>query len=467
MTSASENGPGWRDAAVAHAARWLEYQHRHAQLPGLQFAISADGAIAAQGAFGSASLCSREPLTPSHLLRVASHSKPFTAAGIMKLLEAGALRLDDPAGAHVPGLHPDTAQATLRQLLSHTAGVTRDGPDAGQWELRRPFASDAELRQALAQAPVLSANARFKYSNHAYGLLGLTIEAATGERYADWVAREVVAAAGLQHTYPDAPVPADALLAHGHGHRSLLGEPFEVDTREPTGALAAATGFASTTGQLARFLAQLAPDAPRSILSAASRREMTRPHWRIPDLSGGMHYGLGVAQAGEGEWAWFGHSGVFPGSLSHTSVLPAHGIAVSIAINGVELWPNLLAQGVVAILRAHREGGAPSASTSAWCGRWWSPWAAFDLVPLHDKVLVTQPAQIDPMLDAVELAPAGVDHARIAKASGYASFGETARLERRSDGTPAALWLGGTRLLPEADMAEAVRQRFRVPPARA
>jgi CubicO group peptidase (beta-lactamase class C family) len=465
MTSASGSNLGWQRAGAVYAARWLEYQHRHARLPGLQFAISAGGELVAQGAWGSASLSSGARLTIAHLLRVASHSKAFTATGIMRLVEAGRLRLDDGAGIHVPGLHPDTAHATIRQLLSHTAGITRDGPDAGQWEMRRPFASDAELRQALASAPVLAANTRFKYSNHGYGLLGLIMQSATGERYDDWVAREVVAAAGLARTHVDGPFAADAPLASGHGPRALLGEPFEVDARGATGALAAATGFASTTEELARFFAQLAPEAARSIVSAASRREMTRRHWRIPDLSAGLHYGLGLAQAGEGEWAWFGHSGVFPGSLSHTSVVPAHGLAISIAINGAELWPNLLADGVVAILRAHREGGPPSASTSAWQGRWWSPWSAYDLVPLHDKVLVSEPSRIDPMLDAVELTPSAGDAAVISRASGYASFGEAARLERGADGTPVALWLGGTKLLREADMANAVRHRFHVPPA--
>src|SRR3954469_19169466 len=67
--------------------------------------------------------------------------KSFTAAGVMKLREAGKLRLDDPIDQYVKGLHPQIAEATVSQLLSHSAGIVRDGADAGYFEDRRPFPS--------------------------------------------------------------------------------------------------------------------------------------------------------------------------------------------------------------------------------------------------------------------------------------------------------------------------------------
>ena len=93
----------------------------------------------------------------------------------------------------------DLAQATLLQLLSHSAGTTRDGPDAGQFMDRHPFLDKTQLMAQLAEAPPLEANTRFKYSNHGFALLGLVIEAVTGEPYAAWMQREIVDAAGLRH----------------------------------------------------------------------------------------------------------------------------------------------------------------------------------------------------------------------------------------------------------------------------
>ncbi|MGC8030317.1 serine hydrolase, partial [Salmonella enterica] len=92
------------------------------------------------------SLATGEALTTRHRFRVASHSKTFTATGILKLREEGRLRLDDAAGAFVTGLHPEVAKVTLGQLLSHSAGLVRDGGDGGQFTDQRPFRDEAELR---------------------------------------------------------------------------------------------------------------------------------------------------------------------------------------------------------------------------------------------------------------------------------------------------------------------------------
>jgi D-alanyl-D-alanine carboxypeptidase len=71
----------------------------------------------------------------------------------MALREAGTLRLDDPVGQHVTGLHRSVATVTLGQLLSHSAGIIRDGTDSGQWQDRRPFLNSCELKQSvIAQA---------------------------------------------------------------------------------------------------------------------------------------------------------------------------------------------------------------------------------------------------------------------------------------------------------------------------
>jgi D-alanyl-D-alanine carboxypeptidase len=450
----------WLPPALAAAGRWLEYQQRASRLPGLQFAVAHRGQKVAEAALGLRSRSSGEPLATDTRLRVASHSKTFTAVGIMRLVESGRLRLDDKAGSYVAGLHTDTAETTIAQLLTHTAGLTRDGDDAGQWQMRRPFLDATELRQALAESPVIGANTRFKYSNHGFGLLGLIIEQITGEPYAGWIAREVVARTALTQTLPDGPLPPHVPLASGHGVAALLGEPFEIDIGGSTGALASATGFVSTASDLVQFYGLLAPDAADTLLAQSSRREMTRRHWRVPDMTAERHYGLGLMHGGDGEWAWFGHGGAFPGCLSHTSVVPAQGLAISIIVNTVDMSPLPLVDGVISILRACALNGAATTVTSTWSGRFWSIWGAVDLLPVGDRVLVTQPAQSSPLLDAVELIDVGETAARIGKAHGFSSHGEAARLELDADGRPVALWLGGSRLLPEAVMASEVRQRF-------
>jgi len=83
--------------------------------------------------------------------------------------------------------------------------------------------------------------------------------------------------------------------------------------------MAPATGFVSTAADVASYFAQLAPNAPRSLLSAASRREMTRRHWRNQHGPAEGYYGLGIISGNTAGWDWFGHSGGFQGYISRTA----------------------------------------------------------------------------------------------------------------------------------------------------
>src|ERR1700733_5403145 len=173
----------WQQPAIDYIRSWLEFQMRASQQPGCIIAIAHRGKVVAEHALGHANLETGEKLTPRHRFRIASHSKSFTAAGIMKLREQRKLRLDEPVGKHVKGLHRQVAETTIAQVLSHSAGLVRDGTAAGQFSDSRPFLSVEELIADLKAPPVIESNSRFKYSNHGYGLIGLVIEAVTKEPY--------------------------------------------------------------------------------------------------------------------------------------------------------------------------------------------------------------------------------------------------------------------------------------------
>ena len=150
----------WLKSAADYIPQWLDYQMRLSEQPGCVIAIAHKGRVILEEAFGVADISTGKTLTPRHRFRVASHSKTFTSAAVFKLREAGLLRLDDPAGRYVRGLHPAVAEATLNQLLSHSAGLIRDGVDAGQWQDRRPFLGEKELRAALLEPPVIEPSTR-------------------------------------------------------------------------------------------------------------------------------------------------------------------------------------------------------------------------------------------------------------------------------------------------------------------
>jgi D-alanyl-D-alanine carboxypeptidase len=448
----------WLDASVEYLPRWLEHQMRTTEQPGCVIAVAHKGKVIFEAAFGHADLPRGIALTPRHRFRVASHSKTFTVAALMKLREKRKLQLDDPVGKHVSGLRADVAALTLAQLASHSAGLVRDGTDATQWSLQRAFLSEKALREDLAQPPTLDANTRFKYSNHGYGLLGLAIEQIAGESYVEWVAREIVAASGLEETSPDAQaLPARAKLAKGHSAKQLLGKRIAIDVGMSTHALASATGFISTAADLARFYASLAPDARGGVLSAASRREMTRRQWRSEHDSTGRWYGLGTVSSTTGAWDHVGHGGGFPGVITRTACVPKHELAVSVLTNAADGLSPQWIDGALHVMQAFEKYGAPSRRTARWQGRFWNLWGSFDLLPMGGaRVLLANAGLANPVQDASEIEVTATDRGHVALGGGFASHGEPVRIERDARGRIRTLWHGGVPLVREAAAAKAL-----------
>jgi CubicO group peptidase (beta-lactamase class C family) len=451
----------WLKAATDYIPQWLDYQMRQSELPGCTVALAHKGDIVLEAAFGSADLRQGTTLTPRHRFRVASHSKSFTAAGIMALREAGTLRLDDPVGQHVTGLHRSVARVTLGQLLSHSAGIIRDGTDSGQWQDRRPFLNACELRAALAAPPTIEANTRFKYSNHGYGLLGLVIEAVTGEPYGAWIKRTIVTPAGLRETEPDMPAVKRGSLASGHSSRLPLGRRVIIPGTNATNALAPATGFVSTARDLARFFAQLDPASKRSVLSVASRREMIRAQWRTPQFDLVRHYGLGIASGKVGDWDTFGHGGSFQGFITVTMVMPERGLVLAVLTNSSDGLAGPWATGIIHILRGFARHGSPAPRLRDWTGRWWGLWGALDLLPMGRTVVVATPGFWNPMMDASEISVTAKDRGRITRATGFGSYGEDVRLIRGRNRKVVGLQFGGSRLLPEPEVVVEIKRRYR------
>lgn len=451
----------WLSPALDYIPRWLEHQMRHTEQPGCALAIVQRDRVLLEVAFGHASLGRATPLTPRHRFRVASHSKSFTAAGMMKLREQGQVRLDDPVRRFLPGLPRETLDVTINQLLSHAAGITRDGTDCGQWDDRRPFPGREGLLADLAAGPVIPPNSRFKYSNHGYGLAGLVIEAITSETYGAWIEREIIDAAGLSETSPDTPLPRQVPAASGHSSRLPAGRRLVIPGNNPTRALAPATGFASTASDLARFYGLLSPGARSSFLSVASRREMIRRQWTVPHSSVERHYGLGIISGRTHDWDWFGHTGGFQGFITRAVHLPEPGLSVAILTNAVDGMAGGWVDGVIQILRTFARQGPASRRAAGWSGRWWGLWGPVDFVPAGRRVYTVSPALLAPFTDATEMEPAGRDRGRIVLAGGFASHGEEVRRVRNARGRVAEIWHSGSRLVSERRFQGEIQRRYR------
>jgi CubicO group peptidase (beta-lactamase class C family) len=169
-------------------------------VPGLSFAVGYAGTIVYQDAFGLADRESKEAVTPQHLFRIASVSKPITSVTLFQLIEKNRVRLTDKvfgAGAilgtdYGPPESPGIDQITLEHLLTHTTGGwSNDGRDP---MFAFPQMSQAELiAWTIANRPLdHPPGETYAYSNFDYCVLGRVIEKLTGRSYADHVRAEVL-----------------------------------------------------------------------------------------------------------------------------------------------------------------------------------------------------------------------------------------------------------------------------------
>lgn len=358
--------------AVASVARilpsWLAAVQQAHHLTGLQAAIWHDGQIVAEAAAGPADASAGIELTSTHRLRIASHSKTFTSIAIMALAEQGRLRLDDPASQHVPELADSpVGPLTLRDLLSHAAGLTRDSADSRWWQSQRPFADRATLIGILREGAVLApVGQHLQYSNIGYGLLGLVIEAVTGQSFAEAVTELVLEPLGIADVGPD--LPADAAgpedphgFAVGHS-AAVLGERRIIEQMS-TGALAAATGFWATAAGVAEVFGRVLCDA--EVISADSVTTMRRRVWTIGE---GRHYGLGLQEGTLAGFAAIGHSGGFPTGLSRTWAVPSARLAVSVIGTSVDSPASDVAVGILGLLALAAGRPAPQAAEAEAAG---------------------------------------------------------------------------------------------------
>jgi CubicO group peptidase (beta-lactamase class C family) len=294
-------------------------------------------------------------------------------------------------------------------------------------------------------------------------LLGLIIEAVTGEPYEAWIKREIIDATGLRETSPDGPIAAGTPLAKGHTPLIHMGSRLVVPGDYTTDAIAPAAGFVSTAADLVRFFAQLSPRAKRSVLTVSSRREMIRRQWRNPNAAFEGYYGLGIMSGTVAGWDWFGHGGALQGYISRTYVIPDQEVTLSVLTNATDGLAGFWADGMIHVLRAFANRGPPSRRVRDWGGRLWTNWGALDFLPMGDIVMVANPHGFNPLLEASEIEITGRDKGRIVLAAGYQSYGESVRRLRRKSGETREIWLSSVRLRPEPKVVAEMKRRYGAP----
>jgi len=289
-----------------------------------------------------------EPVDGDTLFQVGSLSKWVSALGVMTLVEAGALDLDEPISTYLtrwqlPESEFDNEGVTVRRLLSHTAGLT-DGlgyagfsPDVEIQSLEQSLTHAADAspgadgRVRVGQTP----GAGFEYSGGGYALLQLLVEEATGETFAAYMQRAVFQPFGMQRTtfaYPEEDVPNVAASFDTDGTQSI---------RYRFTALAPVALYTTASDMTLFLQAHLdglnGMATGHSVLTPATLQLMREPH---ASQMGADIWGLGTilyAPSKEGGYV-IGHDGNDEPAINSAARLnPATGNGIIILETGSEL----------------------------------------------------------------------------------------------------------------------------------
>jgi len=204
LSAGSPSANAKADPALQRRASAILRQHFDTDGPGASVALVRDGQVLLQASVGLADMDAGRPLTSATLFDLASVSKQFTAAAVLLLAERGEIDLDAPLARYVSGysLPPDGRAVTVADLLHHRSGLPEyiDAFAGDPREFARLTPAKL-LRWLNAQTPEYGAGEQFAYNNTGYVMLALLVERVGGRPFAEFVAGELFAPAGMSHSH--------------------------------------------------------------------------------------------------------------------------------------------------------------------------------------------------------------------------------------------------------------------------
>lgn len=276
--------------------------------PGVSVAIAHHGRIVYAEGFGLANPATGEKVTPQHLFRIASVSKPITSVAVFSLIEQGRLKLGDKVFGPNGILRNDYGRPadqrvediTVEHLLTHNGG---GWPNKG----RDPMFLQPQLDQrrliawTLANVPLdHPPGTAHAYSNFGYCLLGRVVEKLSGQNYAGYVRDKLLARCGVTQMRIGAG-PFTERARNEVVYVAQGGDPYRVKVARADSC----GGWIASPSDLVNFVSHVdgLPDAP-GLLRPETVRTMTTPSPLSP------RYAKGWIINDRGWW----HNGSLPGT---------------------------------------------------------------------------------------------------------------------------------------------------------
>jgi len=309
------------------ADAYIELQMDRLNVPGAALAIVQGDKIVHLRGFGKARPDGEVP-SPQTPFFVGSVTKSFTALAVMQLVEAGKMELDAPVQRYLPWFRVADPQAsaeiTVRHLLNQTSGL----PLLPGWITLADFDDrpDACERQTRALATLRLSRpvgSTFEYSNTNYNVLGLVVEAASGESYEAYIENHIFAPLEMTHSYTARAKAEQNGLAMGH--RYWFSYPVSTpNLPAPRGSVASGQLISSAEDMSHYLIAHLNEGRYGNvqILSPEGIDEMHRSAVKANLMGVVGQYGMGWFTEEDSQKRIIWHDGIVPDFMAYIALLP-------------------------------------------------------------------------------------------------------------------------------------------------
>lgn len=338
--------------------RFIEHEMADKHLPGLSIALVDDQRIVWARGFGVEHGIDSTPATARTVYRVGSVSKLFTDIAVMQLVERGKLDLDAPVTAYLPNFAPANRfqeAITLRELMSHRAGLVREPPIGNYFDDTSP-SLEATVASLNTTSVVYPPRTRTKYSNAAIATVGSVLETVQAEPFASYLKRTVLAPMGLRQSgfEPDPSLVrhlADGTMWTYHG-RTFPAPTFQL-------GMAPAGSMYATMTDLAHFTSVLFAGGKGiggQVLKEATLDSMWTPQFAAVGARTGYGIGFAIDEL-DGERI-VRHGGAIYGFATELAALPGKklGVAVSISKDGANAVATRIANASLRLMIAAKKG---------------------------------------------------------------------------------------------------------------
>ena len=292
--------------------------------PGVAVLVMRGDEVLYRGARGEADVEGDVPLAPGDRFRIGSVTKQIAAAGLLTLVDAGKVALEDPLSKYLPD-YPGAAGITIEQLLNHTSGIKSytEIPGVMDGPIRRDLTTAQLVDYFKDETPAFAPGEAWAYNNSGYVLVGAVIEAASGQPWHEYLDQALFQPLGMKDTGygADPAVVARQVKGYTTGGPAPAA-PIELSMTQPH----AAGALVSTVDDLARWNRALHEGR---VLKPATYERMITPAGKAKDA--GYAYGLQTSSVRGAPTLQ--HGGGIPGFTAFLTYVPGPDLTVAVLHN--------------------------------------------------------------------------------------------------------------------------------------